>query len=398
MNSLRTHLNFDKDSKSCYEIFRMRCMASSKAQLYEYFALISITDSADTAIKQGIIHHYLSLHHEAIKYFNEAIKIDPNMPDAHVYKALSLLQLGEYKKGFFEYELRWKLSALKENIFINQSTTPKWSGESLEGKSIYLFAEHGFGDAIQFSRYVELLKSKGALVYFECHSQLVRLFNNLGKSNNIIMNDSAHEVLPKCDYYSPLMSIPNYLSQEEIQFSNKNKYIHLPSSPKNNKKFKIGICWAGDAKRSNDGQRSLPSDEVRKLSKKIASSIECEIHSLQHGNAATNFKVDGITSFQAPINDQDFFATAEYIMELDVIISVCTSVAHLAGALGKKTLVLLPYVADWRWGIKEKKSNWYSDCTLFRQQRPGDWEFAFEEVVSYLNTHPKRFLGPQSKA
>ena len=334
----------------------------------------------------------------AIGCFQKAVMLNPNLDAARFNLSLCQLILGDYLNGWKNYEYRTNQpSYINSN---NQLSSKQWSGsESLEGKTIYIYAEQGFGDTIQFCRYLELLEQKGARVIFKPQAPLLRLLKNVrGVSSFVIPG----QPIPPHDFHSPLMSLPLALKTTPQNIPNKIPYLvaekekqsywssklHLITKPK------IGLVWSGGFRPDQPeiwGVNKRRNIELTQISK--IQSNNFHFVSLQKGTESENelkekqvelWPSENFSNF----NDElvDFSDTAALIMQLDLIISVDTSTAHLAAALGKPVWILNRFDSCWRWGIGDVKSAWYPNIKLYRQTKDGDWSHLIEKVKADLGT------------
>lgn len=306
---------------------------------------------------------------EALDSYATAIALKSDHVGANFNKSLVQLIKGDYRYGFKEYEWRWQTKQMHEEAAKRPVEVPLWLGdESLAGKTILLFAEQGLGDSIQFSRYASLVKSLGAKVLLKVPNPLVELLRGLPGIDEILTDETP---LPPLDYYCPLMSLPHafqtglrsipspkqYLTsmaEKRLQWS---AYLGKGLSPR------IGLVWSGSKTHGNDRNRSLPLDDLLKSLPPQFEYLSLQKEVRDHDrdvlrNSAVKHYGDDL---------QDFSDTAALCDLVDIVISVDTSVAHLAGALGKRTWILLPYVPDWRWLLDRDDSPWYESVTLYRQ-------------------------------
>ena len=322
--------------------------------------------SVEAHNNQGSTLEILHRYNEALASFSNAIAINPNSASSHWNRSLCNLRIGNYKEGWLEYEWRWQLEQFTSPI--RNFRQKLWLGkESLQNKTILLHGEQGFGDNIQFCRYVPLVKLLGAKVILEVDTSLVELMHTLYGADQII---ATNKQLPEFDYHCPLLSLPlafdttldtipqaiPYLSSDSRKVELWKKLLrHTP-------KRRIGIAWKG---------RQTPGNTKRtiELSKFIMLlPTEYEYISLQ-----TEFDIKELNILQKNLNIQnvaelinDFSDTAAICQLMDAIVCVDTSVAHLACALGKPTWILLPENSDWRWGLSDRKNYWYPNVNLIR--------------------------------
>lgn len=321
---------------------------------------------------------------EAITYFQKALQLEPDLADAHVNMSLALLLSGDFKQGWREYEWRQKLRDFYKRDF----SQPFWDGSDISGLTILIHAEQGYGDTIQFIRYAPLIAQRGAKVMVECLKELASLLKNVEGIDNIIVRD---EQLPEFDVHCPLLSLPLVFNTALESIPANIPYITADmilvqkwrdKIKSDNSKLKIGLTWSGNPKHVDDQNRSCPLEifsSFRQLN-------NITFYSLQKGEAAEQVKnsLEGLKFFDYTEELNDFSDTAAFIENLDLIISVDTAVAHLAGALGKPVWTLLPFVPDWRWMLNREDSLWYPTMRLFRQPTLGDWKSVIDKVAEEL--------------
>lgn len=320
---------------------------------------------------------------EAILHYRKAIEILPNYAEAHWNLAYALLLTGNLHEGFAEYEWRWQIPEFAPATF----PRPLWDGNFLDGQTIFLSAEQGYGDCIQFLRYLPFVKAKGGRIILGCHESLRRLLIHLPEIETVVV---LGQPLPEFQVWAPLMSLP-YLFGTTLETVPVNiPYLTVSSKPpitlSADSPLKIGIVWAGSPANKNDHNRSCELTYFLDL----AHSSELTVYSLQKVLSATDsalLKNSSIQDLSSVLND--FADTATIIAQLDLIIAVDTAVVHLAGALGKPVWVLLSYFADWRWMLEREDSPWYPTVRLFRQPKAGDWHSVFQQVKTALNTYCK---------
>jgi Tfp pilus assembly protein PilF len=328
----------------------------------------------------------------AIDCYDKAIQLDPNHANAHWNKALVLLLMGNYVTGFEEYEWRFKAIPAMEQIRNRFKNKPEWNGES--NVTILLYSEQGLGDALQFLRYVPLLKSMGCKVIVEAIASLVDLVSTIEGIDQIVQWRSKE--IPEYDYHLSLGSLPRVFGTNLLNIPINIPYVKStgeidPSNFKDYKnKLKVGICWAGSPYHSMDHIRSCNLREF----KSIGDLSNIKLFSLQKETGKRFHKGFGVVDLTDGADDmtvvdmsdlmQDFNYTAAIIEKMDLIITVDTVVAHLAGAMGKKCWVLLPSNPDWRWGSEKETSPWYPSIRLFRQNKGEIWADVFHRVLQEL--------------
>ena len=256
-------------------------------------------------------------------------------------------------------------------------------------KTVLLYGEQGLGDIIQFSRYAKLVSNLGAKVILEIPKSLSLLMKNLEGVSQLVVQGQQ---IPSFDFHCPLLSLPLAFQTNLSNIPHENSYISLDDMADRAMKWeeklgprtlpRIGLVWSGNSKHKNDQNRSILLKNILPyLPKKYAYvSLQKEVRDVDLSALEFN---PHIISFADHLND--FVDTAALINCLDMVLSVDTSIAHLSGALGKKTLVLLPCVPDWRWLLNRTNSPWYPTVKLYRQTVMGDWNAVFDKVKSDLN-------------
>jgi tetratricopeptide (TPR) repeat protein len=310
---------------------------------------------------------------ESLASYDRAIAIRPDHADTYFNKALILLLDGQFETGWKLNEFRWKTTSKKlEFRAFNQ---PLWLGsQSLAGKTILLHAEQGLGDTIQFCPYTKSVKALGASVLLEVPKPLMGLLKQLEGVDILIESGST---LPAFDYHCPLMSLPLAFKTNLENIPNPEAYLTNSADQREvwsqrlgtKVKPRVGIVWSGNPSHNNDRNRSL---SLERLTQQLPTVFEYV--SLQKDIADSDremLEVRKIKFFGE--NLHDFSDTAALCDLMDIVISVDTSVAHLAGALGKATWVLLPYAPDWRWMLDRDSSPWYASVKLYRQSHDMNW-------------------------
>ena len=321
----------------------------------------------------------------AITNYNKALKINPAHAEAYYNMGIAHLRRGNLDEGFKCHE--WRLKMKK------RPTAPArinliWDGEqSLSGKHFVVYEEQGLGDIIQFCRYLLVLEQKGADVTFKVRSSLHALLQTM--DSKISLNTKLPEK-NKIDFESPLMSLPLALKTTVETIPVQIPYLYTDDERKKrwNEKLgnktvtRIGLVWSGSTWHKNDHNRSLLLNQLISLL-----ALPVEFHSLQ--NEVREIDIKTLTDFPKINQHQDdlldFSDTAALIDEMDLVISVDTAVAHLSGAMGKKTFILLPYSPDFRWMLDRADSPWYPTATLFRQPSVGDWDSVISEIRQLLS-------------
>ncbi len=322
---------------------------------------------------------------EALVDLRRAVALDPNHAEAQFELGMTLLALGNFEEGWTAYEQRWTTRAFAHRL--RGFRSPLWSGaQPLAGRTILLHGEQGFGDTIQFARYVAPVAQRGAAVVFEVPPELVGLMAGVKGASRVI---AKGEKLVPFDLHCPLMSLPRAFGTNAASIPADVPYIknsvsgaaewatRLPAG-----KPLVGFAWAGSPTHNNDANRSIALTRFMRL----FAVPGIQFVSLQRDASADDVALlrDRANVLNFAGNLVDFVDTAALISRLDLVVSVDTAVAHLAGALAMPVFVLLPFAADFRWLRERDDSPWYPTAKLFRQPRFGDWENVIEQVCRHL--------------
>jgi tetratricopeptide (TPR) repeat protein len=333
----------------------------------------------------GAILHDLGRLAEAEAAWQHSLTLNPTQPDVRYSRALSLLLAGNFAEGWEALEHRWE--ATQHRGRARHADLPLWGGEDLAGRTILLHAEEGFGDSIHFARYVPLVAARGGRVLLETYAPLVRLFAGLGGVARLVIPGDA---LPKADLQCPLQSLPRafdtrletipvdvpYLRPDASTLHQWQARLEVPG-------LRVGLVWAGSPTHGKDRERSIAFAQLAPLW--LVSGIRW--FSLQIGTRAADLATapPGLVTDLSP-GLTDLAETAAALCNLDLLITVDTSVAHLGGALGRPVWLLLPQTPDWRWLLGRDDSPWYPTMRLFRQPHPGDWNAVVLQVAAALCT------------
>ena len=337
-------------------------------------------DAPETHSSLGNALHRLGRLDEAMVHLERALSIKPDYPTGHFNKALADLLTGNYAEGWPGYEWRWRMKRYgkgKRNF-----RQPLWDGSPLEGRTIFLHDEQGFGDAIHFVRYASLVERRGGRVVVECRRQLVRFFSTMGAIGEVI---ARGDPLPAFDVYAPLMSLPHIFRTTAATIPGDVPYLAappeagpgLPDCPEGTR-LRVGIAWAGSRTNTNDRNRSCRLRQFEPL----LSIPGVAFFSLQKDEAAAELAGTSVRDLSGGLGD--FADTAAIVGQLDLVVSVDTAVVHVAGALAKPVWVLVPFSPDWRWMRDRDDSPWYPTLRLFRQPALGDWASVFATVAGEL--------------
>lgn len=338
---------------------------------------------ADAYNNRAVAWQYLRRIPEALSDFDAALARAPAHADAHWNRALVRLLEGNYAQGWPDYEWRWRSAVMRRHA--RNFPVPQWRGEDISGKTILIHAEQGLGDALQFCRYVPMVVARGARVVLEVHKPLRRLLGTLGGGATVV---TPGEATPPFDIHCPMLSLPPAFATTVETIPAAVPYL-MPDpalaaawraklGPR--LRPRIGVVWAGRPDNQNDTNRSMP---VETLAPWLAGGVE--VHCLQKDVAPADRAWAEARDVIFHDHDLgDFADTAALATTMDVVVSVCTAVAHLAGALGLPVWVCLCFAADWRWFMSRADSPWYPTARLFRQPAPGDWATVADEVAADL--------------
>lgn len=312
---------------------------------------------------------------EIKQHYQRGLELEPASPGGQYNYALLLLREGNYPEGWLRHEWRWDFHELHQRR--RNFPQPQWRGSDLNGATILLHAEQGLGDTLQLVRYVPLVAARGGRVILEVQPRLQRLLANVEGVECIIARGDA---LPEFAYHCPLMSLPLAFRTTVETIPSAVPYVHADPGliadawqryPRQDGRPRVGLAWAGNPKYKGDQQRSMTLEQLAPLAE-IENAV---FYSLQFGAGAEQIAA---TSDRLPVVDTasqhaDFAETAAVAATLDLVISVDTSIAHLAGAMGLPVWVMLAHLADWRWMEQRSDNPWYPTTRLFRQPSPGDW-------------------------
>jgi tetratricopeptide (TPR) repeat protein len=322
----------------------------------------------------------------ALDSYNQAVAIDPDLAEAQYNRALALLLNGDYARGWLAHEWRWR-NAEKLAMGHRSFTHPLWLGQDpIAGKRLLMYSEQGLGDALQFCRFAKSVADLGGIVFLEVQPALASLLQGLEGVSRVIVEGSP---LPEFDYRCPLLSVPvalkttlatipgaaGYLRGDPDKVAEWRARLGEPSRPR------VGLTWSGNPRQGNDHNRSFRlASWIEHLPRELDYvCLQKEIRPVDEELLAAN---PWIARFDSEL--RDFSDTAALCECVDLVISVCTSVAHVSGALGRPTWVLLSFNADWRWLVGRDDSPWYRSAKLYRQSAIGDWGGVFTRVAADL--------------
>lgn len=339
-------------------------------------------ESADSWRNLGLILRDLGELEEAIDCFDRSDSLRPNHTDTIWDRAYAYLLKGDLAAGFAGYEVRWRLAEAKPREFAQ----PLWDGSDLAGRTLLVHAEQGFGDTIQFARYLPQLAQKGGRVVVEIQPELMELLAGIAGVEGFI---AKGEALPDFDLQCPLVSLPHILGTVLATIPAEIPYLSV--GPGDGQRIetapgiaaRIGLAWGGSPTHKNDRNRSIPFGHFLRL----AERPDAMLYSLQKGGRTEALQSSACAALIRNLAPriESFADTARFIEQLDLVITCDTSVAHLAGALGKPVWVLLPFAPDWRWLRDRTDSPWYPTMRLFRQTEPRGWDGVFDAVRAALD-------------
>lgn len=344
----------------------------------------------DAHNNRAVALHALKRLDEAADGYRHAIQCRSDDANAHLNLGLILLLQGKFDTGWKEFEWRWRTPRRLE--MLQRLNKPAWRGDDIAGKVLLIHADEGFGDTLQFVRFLPLVaKQSRARIVLQCQHELARLLESAPGVERVV--DVVRVGDFEFDFHCPLLSLPGLLHSDLSSIAKQPApYIRADRDLSSRWKTRIestgdslraGIAWAGRPEHANDRNRSLPLEALAPL----AQVPGLHLVSLQKGISAEELqraKRAGLNPSDWTADLTDFAETAALIDQLDLVIAVDTAVAHLAGAMGKRVYLMLPFVPDWRWLLDRTDSPWYPSMTLFRQPSRGDWDSVVKAVVKQL--------------
>ena len=323
----------------------------------------------------------------ALAYLNHAIDLSPQQSEARWNRAALLLLKGREGLGWRDYECRFKIPHWR-SIYPRRLKGPRWDGQAAPDSTILVHDEQGLGDTFQFVRYLPLVKKNCKRVIFETRKELLDLLGSCSGFDEIVERGSDSPMAARYDYHIPLMSLPGLFTRNISSSPFPTPYITAPPEkvemwgkilPKG--KLRVGVVWAGRPQHANDANRSCPLERLTPLFQ----HNEIVFIGLQRGVDERLVFSGNHSNFSNLGGDlHNFTDTAGILENLDLLLTVDTSVAHLAGAMGRPVWVMLPFVPDWRWGLESSRTHWYPSMRLFRQKRPKDWGSLISEINGEL--------------
>lgn len=349
-------------------------------------------DDSDAMVKLALFLAGRGDEDDAYFWFQRAYQVSGFDPTIGFEFALFTLSLGRFSEGFELYEHRFEVKANGNPIRFTEHE--RWNGGALDGKRILIHAEQGLGDLIQFVRYVSILKERGGRVLLETREPLLRLFQGLTDMEKVFLEKTD---IPPFDLFAPIASLPHLCGSTLATLPHQVPYLKVdpewvntwsPHIPKEG--LRVGIVWSANPVARNVRDRSMSLTELAPLAK----LPYLRLLSLQKGEEA-EAQITEVDFEVLPLGSEikDFADTAAIISQLDLVLTIDTSVAHLAGALNAPTWVMLPYDADWRWLRHRDDSPWYPSVRLFRQPTPGDWHALINIVTCALEEWAAERIG-----
>lgn len=341
------------------------------------------TDYAVGISNLGTTLQMIGRREEAMDCFDRALALDPNLANAHSGRSLILLLEGKFAEGWREYEWRWGSSDTK----IRPPPGRPWRGEDIRGKNLLVYAEQGFGDSLQFCRYLPILHERGANLQLRVPPQIESLISHSMPWLDVSSRTTGTKPY---DMHVALLSLPGVMGTRLDNIPAQVPYLRAREEDvaswrdviADDQRLKVGIVWTGNLKHLNNPFRSVPMNNLAQLL-----AVEgVQFISLQVGKgvAAAEQLEPGSITLPAQERYSSYAATAGLVENLDLVITICTSVAHLTGALGKPLWVMIAKVPDWRWMLDREDNPWYPTARLFRQKVRSEWEELVERVRDEL--------------
>ena len=336
------------------------------------------------ALQQALQLHQSGQLDEAKKLYQQILQRWPGMRDAMANRSLALLMLGDFEKGFEDYEARWSPEAKETQRKVGKV----WDGSDPRGKTLLLVSEQGYGDTIQFVRYASILADRGAKIVVSCPVEVEALVRTVRGVTRVIHPNEP--VILQFDAFAPLASLPRIMKTRLETIPGDVPYMtaelhrveHWRAKLADDPNFKVGIVWAGSSLHQNDRIRSCSLADFAPLGEVPGVTF----YSLQKGAVAKELENPPPGMRIIPVGDdlKDFGDTAALLEVLDLLISVDTSPVHVAGALNRPVWTLLARGPDWRWMIEREDTPWYPSMRLFRQERYKEWGPVFRRAAGEL--------------
>ena len=362
----------------------------SEDAIASYRRAISINpDFAEAHCNIGVLFKELGDLDKAMTCFSKALAVKPDYAEANYNLGLGFLLKGELKKGWKGYANRWKFRPLKKTRRTYEA--PLWEGQDIKDKTLFLYPEQGLGDFIQFVRYLPLIQEHGGRVITEAPETLYEITSDSFENFQIT---ETGEPPSQFDFHAPMLDLAFLLGTTEHSIPTHEAYFSAPVKLAQKWReqldayegYRIGLVWAGDPKHKNDENRSIDPSHLAPLLQLNG----VKIFSLQVGHDGEANKVLGENIVDLAPKLSSFGETAAVMSNLDLVISIDSSPAHLAGALGRRVWTLLPFMPDWRWMLNGTTTPWYPSMQLFRQVTIGDWQSVISDVCLALRSTRSR--------
>ena len=322
----------------------------------------------------------------AVPFLQRSIQLAPEHPTAQFNLAVAYLLMGDYARGWTQYETRWNYEHLAGTL--PNYSQPRWTGQDVQDKTVLVIGEQGHGDNIQFVRFVGDIAARGARVILTLNPSLKPLI--IGEAIPTILTDG--DPLPEFDYWIPIMSIPAVIGTTVDNIASVQYYLTADTAlqrawqerlgPK--RRLRVGFCWSGRRDTWINRHKAMPFEVMLELVQRNPSYEWINLQSDCTEQEEAELVAAGVTAYPGAI--RNFADSAALLMHMDVVLSVDTAVAHLAGALGRPVWVMLSqYALDWRWLLDRDSSPWYSTARLFRQPVRGDWATVTERIHKFLS-------------
>jgi hypothetical protein len=353
---------------------------------YYAHAMISDRNSAGAFNNYGNVLRECGDPEGAIPFLQRAIQLAPNMPVAQFNLAVAYLLSGDYKRGWPQYEHRWNFEHLAGTL--PNFSQPRWTGQDINNKTVLIVGEQGHGDNLQFGRFLSDITEQGARCILAVDQTLVSLFAGSPQVQVVAFGQQ----LPHFDYWIPIMSIPNVIGLTLENLPQVQYYLTVDPAlqqqwqktlgPKT--RLRVGFCWSGRRDTWINRHKGIPFESMLELIKRNPNyewiNLQCDCTAEEEAELVQA----GVAVYPGSI--KNFSDSAALIMHTDVVLSVDTAVAHLAGGLGRPVWVMLSqYALDWRWLLNRDDSPWYTTARLFRQPTMGDWKSVIDKVHKYLD-------------
>ena len=354
-------------------------LMSAEANLRQ--EMVITPGSAEAAVNLGWVLEEQNRTADALRHYQQALRSHPNHADLRWNHALVRLKLGDYPTGWAEYEWRWPAQKKDKPVF----DQPEWDGSPLRGRRLLIYGEQGLGDTLMFARFGRKLALAGAAVLLRCQPSLKRLLQQNREWTEV---NNLEEPLPEFDVHVPIMSLPRLLNEHHETNLYPGPYLNPPLGPPANvppapqRNMKICVTWGCNPGSPSHTKRSVPYEIFQRLFEQPG----CHFYNVQVNAEATAI---ADMNRRANVHDlsqhlRDFADTAAVVRDSDLVITVDTALAHLAGGLGKPVWTLVPFSGDWRWLMNRSDSPWYPTMRLFRQPNLGDWESVIADITHCL--------------